>query len=456
MDPVEPVGTDTGSSEPRRELRSRFSGLHSQTYEMELLASGLLVFALLQVPGWLNGQFDRLMPTVAGDWRLFVVYAWLYTQLAVTAMIVALLAHLSLRAYWIGLVGLESVYPEGTDWSKVKSGPNMLALMRSKVPPLATSIDRLDDLCSLVFSFAFLIVVSFAYSLAFVSVTGLVAWALGTLTPLSVEAGFLSVAGLVFALLIAITAIDRYASHRFRPGSRASRWLAVACRFPWWVSPMRVNAPIQMVLQSRLSESRLTAMLVGAMLLLTLSALVSVFSSTGVLSFSSLVYVPQEPGALGVDPRVYRSMWPQGDRDIASDRPSIDTDVVTTPYVRLVLPYLAGRHTERMARACPELEPMRPDGIDFGRPERPDEPAAVAAALECFVGLHTVTLDGAPVAGLRFDWYRDPLHDFPSAMAHIDVRGLPPGRHLIEIEGPWRRLDGDEDPRWLWSIPFWK
>lgn len=456
MDPGEPVDADAGSSEPRREVRSRFSGLHSQTYEMELLASGLLVFALLQVPGWLNGQFDRLMPTVAGDWRMFVVYAWLYTQLAVTAMLVALLAHLSLRAYWIGLVGLESVYPDGTDWSKVKSGPNMLALMRSKVPPLATSIDRLDDLCSLVFSFAFLIVVSFAYSLAFVSVAGLLAWAVAAVAPVSIEVAFLWLVGLAFGLLVAISLIDRYAAQHFRAGSGASRLLAVACRFPWWVSPMRVNAPIQMVLQSRLSESRLTTMLVGAMLLLTLSAVVSVFSSTGVLSFSSFVYVPQEPGGRGVDPRAYRSMWPPGDRDIASDWPSIDTDVVTTPYVRLVLPYHAGRHTNRMAVGCPELEALRPDGIDFGRADKPDEPAAVAAALECFVGLHTVTLDGAPIAGLRFDWYRDPLHGFPAAMAHIDVRELPLGRHLLEVEGPWRRLDGDEDPRWLWSIPFWK
>jgi hypothetical protein len=456
MDPGEPVDTDAGSSEPRREVRSRFSGLHSQTYEMELLASGLLVFALLQVPDWLNGQFDRLMPTVAGDWRMFVVYAWLYTQLAVTAMIVALLAHLSLRAYWIGLVGLESVYPEGTDWSKVKSGPNMLALMRSKVPPLATSIDRLDDLCSLVFSFAFLIVVSFAYSLAFVSVTGLFAWGLAAVSPVSIEAAFLWIAGLVFLLMMVISLVDRYGAHHLRPDSRASRWLAVACRFPWWVSPMRANAPIQMVLQSRLSERRLTIMMVGAMLLLTLSALVSVFSSAGVLSFSSLVYVPQEPGALGVDPRVYRSMWPAGDRVIASDRPSIDTDVVTTPFVRLVLPYLASRHTKRIGEKCPELETLRPDGIDFGRLDKPDEPAAVAAALDCFVGLHTVTLDGAPIAGLQFDWYREPVHGFPSAMAHIDVRGLSPGRHLLEIEGPWRQLDEDEDPRWLWSIPFWK
>jgi hypothetical protein len=449
-----------GSTEsPSPPSPSRFSGFHAQTYEMELLVSGALTFALLQLPGKLNPSFDRAMSFVDGGERLFVVYGFVYVLLAINALIVFFATHLLLRAFWIGLVGLESVYPGGVDWERLKIGRHSVGILRRQIPPLGSSIDRLDDICSLVFSLAFSIVLTFVYSIAVVVVCLGISWGVAAAGWFEFERMF----WIAFAGWVVISAgvglLDRFAASRLREGGVADRALAAAVRLNIAVSPLRLIGPVSLVLQTRLSEKRANFLVIGSILLVTGSLMLGLFARSGLLRLDSLRYVPESPGQEGVEAKAYRSTWTDADFDEARWRPSIDTDVVTGPYVRLVLPYRPSTHNDRIAKACPELEPAREGGFSFGKFDGDDPQTRSRAAIECFVGLFHIELDGRPLTDVRFDWYTEPRHQVPGVIAYLDVRELTPGRHQLVVDAPRGELPSDpqaEDRRRQVVIPFWR
>ena len=111
MEEDQPEGNRSARSEAMERLRDR-------TDELELIISSLTIFALFSMPGWL---FDRFAS----------VYTHLSTSLAIASIVaVTLLAgvsyvlatcfvvHLMARAYWVGLIGLRTVFPAGINWSR--------------------------------------------------------------------------------------------------------------------------------------------------------------------------------------------------------------------------------------------------------------------------------------------------------------------------------------------------
>lgn len=438
---------------------SRFAQFHAQTYEMELLVSGALLFALVQVVGPINAHFHRAMTFIAGDSRLLVTYAFVYLSLAVTALICFFSVHLMLRAFWIGLVGLESVYPGGVAWDKLKLGPHYAKSLRRTTPPLASSIEKLDDVCSLVFSLAFLIVLTFVYSIAIVALCLTVSWAGARLLGWPYDRIFWGTFLTVAVSGTAVALVDKYLGSKFPAGRRADRALGWLVRVTLVISPLRLMGQISLVLQSRLSERRTNVLIVGSVVILSIAMLGSLLARDGLFGFGSLVYQPEDAGTEGVEAKSYRTNWNEDDFNEASWRPSIDAEVVTGPYLRLFLPYRPGTHNDRIAARCPDLDRVRDEGLSFGVVHQAAPTEQSRMGVECLVGLFVISIDGEVRDDLRFDWYTEPSHGIPGVIAYVDVRGMSVGRHVIEIDAPRGeppKSATDTDRRRSLVIPFWR
>src|SRR5205085_8925932 len=70
------------------------------------------------------------------------------------------------------------------------------------------------------------------------------------------------------------------------------------------------------------------------------------------LSINSYDYVGSSD-AYGVDFRYYESQRPAG--ELYARIPSIQSDVIRDPYVKLFIPYSPTRHNEHVAARCPAL-----------------------------------------------------------------------------------------------------
>ncbi|MEI2419417.1 hypothetical protein V6O07_04020, partial [Arthrospira platensis SPKY2] len=135
--------------------------LRERTDEIELVISGLTTLALFTLPGWLfESLSDRLThlsePLAYGASFVLVLITGLCYLLGAFFVL-----HLLTRAYWIGLIGLKTVFPRGIDWSRTPGiGPLTQAHYRVHLPDLKTAIRRADQLASSLFAVISLIALS--------------------------------------------------------------------------------------------------------------------------------------------------------------------------------------------------------------------------------------------------------------------------------------------------------
>ena len=105
------------------------------TSELELIIAGALLFGLLTVPGRIDAWYASVRPHVAGDLHLAYFLGYYYLMLIAYTLIATFCVHIGARAYWVGLMGLQSVYPEGPDWARVRNrGPIGIRTLRERLP----------------------------------------------------------------------------------------------------------------------------------------------------------------------------------------------------------------------------------------------------------------------------------------------------------------------------------
>lgn len=134
-----------------------------------------------------------------------------------------------------------------------------------------------------------------------------------------------------------------------------------------------------------------------------------------------------------IRPAHYEDQWP--DEGVFQLLPSIQSDVIEEPYVKLFIPYMPDRHDPVFASQCP------------------DQPRAI---LDCAARVHRVTLDGKAVRGLTFHLYEHSRTGLQGFRAYIPTQGIAPGGHLLRIEPlPRKPSRLRKQPAEPWLIRFW-
>ena len=122
------------------------------TWEVELLISGIAVFAMLQLPGWLDDRWFALAPRFDATWVQPLEFMYLYARTAATLLAGTFVMHLLLRAHWIAAVGMHSVHPEGIAWERLRMGPVQREVEQRHYGSAETTIERIDNRATTVFA----------------------------------------------------------------------------------------------------------------------------------------------------------------------------------------------------------------------------------------------------------------------------------------------------------------
>lgn len=225
--------------------------LFGRTWELELLISGGVVFALLQLPSLLERAFLRLEPSLGGWGREAGFLGHMYLGAILYTLIIAFLLHLAARAYWIGLIGLETVYPEGIRWENLKYGPITIRMYREQIPTLRSLIVRVDLFCSSIFSLAFLMVLACLMSIVWIGICCGIAWALSRMFGQERLSGFFWAVLAVFcAAMVLPPLLDRLWGARLDPESRAARLIASSSRLIYRMQMGVLYSPIALILSA--------------------------------------------------------------------------------------------------------------------------------------------------------------------------------------------------------------
>ena len=90
--------------------------LEKQSWQAELVISGAAIFGSLQLPEAINRLIDQGIYYIS-DMTSTVVGVALFYLMAVAVILIAnFIIHFILRALWIGMLGLVSVFPNGINY----------------------------------------------------------------------------------------------------------------------------------------------------------------------------------------------------------------------------------------------------------------------------------------------------------------------------------------------------
>ena len=420
-------------------------------WEIELLISGAVTFALFQIPGWLGARFHAMEPHLGTTGFMVAFLVYYVASLVLYALIGSFAFHLGVRAYWVGLIGLESVYPRGIRWEETTYGPVSREVYRERMPALQTLIDRADRLASMIFSFSFTVVFSVLLGIVYAAVSGAAAYGASRLFfgGRNTLALFYAFMALVVLPATVWNVVDRRWGAKAVPGSRAHRRMRRVSLGVYYAYGLALYGPVMTLL----SGDRRRRWRMNAVFMLVITSLAGVFilgeiaRESGRGPLEGYAFVPAEPGRFGVDPAHYESQRRAG--EAYEGVPSIQSDVVRDPYVRLFVPYQPIRHTRLLEARCPELRPFRGDSVP------PD--SAQRAVLQCWTRVQRVTLNGRPLEA-SFRFYTHPRTRVRGLVAYLPTTALPRGENVITVERPPRRREieaGRPSSRPPYVIPFW-
>lgn len=453
-----------GEDAPHHALPTeRMPGATTPTWEIELLVSGAVVFSLLQMPGALDTLFQQWSPRLVAEWMTLVFLGYVYLKAAALALVCTFIAHLITRGYWVALVGLRSVYPDGIRWDKVRNGPNYRAEAQRVTPKLIELIDASDNFASLIFAFGAMLVlmtlISFLFVTPALAVTTLVVW----LTKMRWDAVFFCVLSVTFAPLLFAVTFDSTLGKRVPESHWSSRLVRRFYRLYNRLPMSRLTNGMMLTFTSNVGARKGTAMVVIAIWTVISVAMYSALVARGSLTVGNYAFFPDQPGARLLDPRHYARTRTDGLR--YSTMPFIEDDVVDSQarYLRLFVPYDPNRHGFAMETRCTGIGEKPKGGRDA-------DPAVEAAwrtgVLDCLASFQPVWLDDAKL-DVQYEFATDPGSDLRGMIAHIPVTGLATGRHELVIprlpvrmRAPSDPTDRDpkqpgERPDPPYRIPFW-
>jgi hypothetical protein len=424
-----------------------------------MLVSGAVLYSLFQLPAVIDAGMRRWEPhtTYAAGIALLMVYA--YLKGAVYTLVAAFVVHLAARTYWVGLVGLNSVFGGGVRWERTQFGPITQRLYREMMPPLPRVIARIDNFASVIFSFAFLVVLVALISLPLLGAVGGAAYGISALLFGGGSLRWVMAATLLVLTVPSIAAayLDRAYGARLDPDGRPARALRRALRVFYHTQLVGLLGPTLFTISTngrrRTTYALFYVVLIGSVYL----ALTEWLARRGAFGLNGADFFTARADASAVDYDHYESEWPAG--FVNDDEPSIPADVVRDSHVRLFIPYQPVRHNPAVAARCPDVRPIEPRGARFQLPGRAAPPDArnADAALRCIAAIHAVTLDGAAQPGLRFRFASHPRTGVNGVVAYLPVADLARGEHVLTVTPPPRRpgsrIATPVEPA---VIPFWR
>ena len=439
-----------------------------RSWELELVISGALIVALFQVPGLLDSLLAKMLAHLSREVFVIPWMAIYMAQLVLYPIIFTFFLHFLLRGFWVGLIGLSSAFKGGIDWQRIEVQPLERSFYQSigiGIPSLTAQVDRI---CSSLFSILFSIIIIF-FSI------GLLLFLVAL--PISLLISFvfpdLHVANLfivVFLVALAGVLLPRSLALWLCRGMKkdpdwASQHPATLQRgyrlygFTHYALLGFLLSPIMLTFLSSFRKRVINVVQTVIMTGLVAVILLNLFFMRGDIGLNSFVYFPDPALETGMDPMHYDALRPP---NAYFQKPTIQSDMIRDPFVRLFIPFRPRVDNPRVAEICPDLAGFRADGIVLAFEDSVGDEASRRAALDCLAGFYTIELNGRAIQP-EFLFTSHAPSNVKGILTYVPVGALPSGQHLLKItkvalpsKAEEEEAKEGEGSRRVSYIPFWK
>lgn len=429
---------DQNLIENNTEPKSWLQSLKEESWEAELLVSAIAIFGTFQLFDIIKWGTNFFIDVLNPDQYLIGYFIIAIGLLAISILASMFLIHFFLRAYWIGLVGLNSVFPdysiEDSAYSKIYTKKILEGL-----PKLKDSIQKVDELCSVIFSAAFTILLMYAYMSIFVSIYLLVFNLLSEYvhTIVLLIPAFI----IVFFLLVqfVITFISNLKSNKEKEklqilSYKVNSFVSKILYGPFYKLILQVS----MIFGSNFKKKK-------ALIYLVLSFLfVGIFVFGNQIFKTNIFYLVAHKKYFN-STKIYSSFYKNDNKN--NDfllTPEIASDQIASKVLKVFIPTF--KHEENIQiKFCGEYEGDSEKSFELRRKENSNH------LLKCYKDYYKVYINGKKV---DVDFLRQNKHARTAqkgVISYVDISNLKKGLQNLEIRKEYKETKISK-----WNIPFYK
>jgi len=323
------------------------------TWEMELLISGATAFALMQLPSKLDALLYDLINRVSSDLSRWAILLWAYAKIGVVLLIATFVLHLCLRAYWVALVGLNSVYPDGIRAPRLKLGAVQTRLVESHLD-MPARIEAADNTATCVFGVGFGLAMTMVRPFALVLSCTCFALAVNLIHVQDLDVLVPLLIGACGAPFVLVRQIDRRWGARIAPSGRLGRALLATFKLYEKIGFGADANPLVALFRSNEQGTRISLISrVAIVAVVVLTTGQTVLQVHGKSVFFNQTGLPRnEVDAADVlVPQHYASL--RGDEPSSSLAAFIPDKIAQGPYLELNVPYRPASYAAALRAACP-------------------------------------------------------------------------------------------------------
>ena len=433
--------------------------LERESWQLELLVSAFTIFLLIQAKltftDYMEGFGYKYNPSNNTITFVYIFLALLRTSLM--ALIICLVGHLLLRGFWIGTIGLRSVQSV-VDFEKFNYNDFFTEKLKKRVVSLDQLVVRFDEICSVIFASAFLVIsmlLAFGLYLCCLGLLGVILKTIGEILPESLETIY-GVFGLTIALIYLVSGLIYMIDFLTLGFFKRIRWFSKAYypfyRFYSLVTLSTLSRSIYYYLIAKFTKRRIrTIYFMGGVLFLFLI----------LVDYDQHQYFPNTDNQFLVSANCY-------DDSRAADEyveyATIPSKLIESPFLELFIRY-DPRDNQLMRAQCPDFAPLKEEGVNWSfRLDTEGENFVIRSIdyadedfdqmIACQAAIYKVSVNDSLYADLDFNFYVHPTKKQKGLLTFISTEKLNAGYNLLLIEKVNEETANSANPFKL-RIPFW-
>ena len=423
--------------------------LQQESWQLELLISGFAIFLLASAYDEIgNFEYQIHLLTTGSSYFGTLILPFQVLLGAWYVLIINLVLHVLLRGLWISTIGIRYVSGE-INFETLNFSPKFDRFLKKRIVSFVTYIEKLEQLCSIVFGFTFLIIFILISMGLFVIGIMFLAFTIDAVEE-NFHNGFLAI---VIPLLLfylfggLIYFIDFITLGWVKKRKRIAKLYYPIYRFFSVVTLSFIYRP----LYYNLIDNRY-----GRKVVLFLIPYLLIFTLISSMRFETQAFLPNQRGTETLGNNIYDDTW-DGAKLVSSA--SIHSKFVSNGFVELYLPYV-GRVDDKVIKLlCPDLVPAKKGVFVMGFGDRARDTMNAAKVLDCHRQRFQVYVNDSLLSDLTYRFYDHPQRKNKGLTTIFDVNFLSRGEHKLKIKVLFPKNSNGKDTlvfRQTDIIPFWK
>ena len=448
------------SNIPENQVEEWLKKLERESWQLELLVSAFTIFLLIgansaysEYLAGLNFRYN-MSGTALSITSIFLIII----KHSILALTISLIIHLMLRGFWIGTIGLRSVQ-SSIDFAKLNYTEFFTEKLKKKVMSLDRMVVKLDEICSVIFAFSFLIIsilIAFGTYLGFIGIIGAGLNTLFSILPESLSTIRIVITlTIVFILLIMglIFMLDYFTLGFFKKIKWFGKIYYPFYRLFNFITLSGLSRSIYYYLISKFTKKKIRILYVlMGLLALTLF----------LFDFDQHQYYPQSNSDLIASSNVYDD---QRLADSYVEKISIPSNFIDKPFFPLFIRYDASDNG-LIKSQCPDFIPMRDDGLNFrieatstnggfliSRRDYSDEDFEQLRS--CLAAIYYVEVNDSAYSELTYRFYLHPAKQQKGLLTVIPTDAFILGENVLRISKLSVNNEGEVVYSDFVQIPFW-